>query len=362
MSKTYQYILVVSILLGLTSLYLYIQELYDILGPILTLFFVSLSIAFRGHQTLRGFSFGLLIFAAVTFSMYYPAIFINWGDFQLKSLIVPLLQLIMFGMGTAMSLKDFAAVTKSPRAVFIGLACQFTMMPLIGFGLANAFSFPPEIAAGIILIGSSPSGLASNVMAYIGKANLALSVTLTAIATLLAPLITPVLMKLLGDQLVPIDVWAMMWGITKIVIIPIIGGLIFNKLLHGKTQWLDKAMPMVSMGGIVFILMIITAAGRDNLLTMGLLLVLVGFIHNMSGYFLGYWGCRIFKLDEKSCRTIAFEVGMQNAGLASGIATEMAKVATLGLAPAIFGPMMNITGSSLATWWRDRPIESEEEK
>ena len=337
----------------------YFKENYTLLGPFLIASFLSFSIAFRGHSILKGFSFALLIFGAVAVGMFYPSYFTQIGDFQFKSLIVPLLQIIMFGMGTAMSLKDFAVVTKSPRAVFVGLICQFSIMPFLGFGLASLFDFPPEIAAGIILIGSSPSGLASNVMAYIGKANLALSVTLTTVATLLAPLVTPLLMRFLGGQLIPIDVLAMMWGITKMVIIPIVAGLIFNHIFHGKTQWLDKAMPMLSMGGIVLILVIITASGRDNLLTMGLALVLVGFIHNMSGYFLGYWGCRLFRLDERSARTIAFEVGMQNAGLASGIAAELGKVATLGLAPAIFGPMMNITGSSLATWWRDRPIEEE---
>ena len=274
---------------------------------------------------------------------------------------MPLLQIIMFGMGTSLSLKDFVEVTRNPRAVLIGLGCQFTIMPLMGFLLASTFGFPPEIAAGIILIGSSPSGLASNVMAYIGKANLALSVTLTTVATLIAPLASPVLMKLLGNQLIPVNMLAMMWSIVKIVILPIIAGLIFNKLLHGRTKWFDKVMPILSMAGIVLILVVITALGRNNLMTMGLLLVFAGFIHNVSGYILGYWSCRLFGLNERSCRTIAFEVGMQNAGLASGIADQMGKVATFGLAPAIFGPMMNITGSSLATWWRDRPTGEEQE-
>ena len=262
-------------------------------------------------------------------------------------------------MGTAMSLEDFSGVIKMPKAVLIGLTCQFSIMPIVGISLATLFGFSPEIAAGVVLVGSSPSGLASNVMAYLARANLALSVTLTAVATLLAPLMTPLLMNMLAGQLVPIDFWGMMWGITKIVILPIIAGLIFNKLVHGKADWLDKAMPMVSMVSIAIIITIITAAGRDSLLEIGLALILASFMHNMAGYFFGYWGCRLFKLDEKSCRTIALEVGMQNGGLASGIALQMGRVATLGLAPAVFGPMMNITGSSLATWWRGRPIDEE---
>lgn len=361
MKSIYKYLLWLSLALLVASLVFYFT-VNTLLGPTLILFFALLSIGMRGYKNVKGFSFAALIFACITLAMFYPSMFLKWGTFELKTLIVPLLQIIMFGMGTAMSLKDFGEVVKSPKAVFIGLACQFTIMPIIGLLLTIFFDFPPEIAAGVILIGSSPSGLASNVMAYIGKANLALSVTLTTVATLLAPFITPVLMKLLGDEFIPVDFWSMMWSITKITILPIIAGLVFNKLAHGKTAWLDKAMPLVSMGGIALILTIITAAGRDNLLAMGVLLVVVGLIHNSSGYFLGYWACRLFGLDEKSCRTIAFEVGMQNAGLASGIANEMGKLATLGLAPAVFGPMMNITGSSLATFWRDKPIKEEPEE
>ena len=242
------------------------------------------------------------------------------------------------------------------------MLCQFTIMPIVGVTIATVFGFPPEIAAGVVLIGSSPSGLASNVMVYLAKANLALSVTLTACATLLAPLLTPFLMKTLAGQFIPIDAWAMMWSIVKIVIIPIAAGLLFNHFFQGRFKWLDKAMPLVSMAGIAFIITIITAAGRDSLLTIGIALFAAAILHNITGYFLGYWACRLFKFNENDCRTIALEVGMQNGGLASGIALEMGKVATVGLAPAIFGPWMNISGSSLATWWREKVPETDEEK
>jgi BASS family bile acid:Na+ symporter len=289
--------------------------------------------------------------------MFYPSVFVSWGSFDLKLLIVPLLQIIMFGMGTTMSLRDFAGVIKMPRGVLIGLLCQYSIMPTVGFALATAFGFPPEIAAGVILIGSSPSGLASNVMTYLAKANLALSITLTAVSTVLAPLTTPFLMEMFAGQFVPIDFWGMMWSIIKIVILPIVGGLAFNHFFHGKAPWLDKAMPIVSMAGIAIIITIITAAGRDSLLSIGIALVAAAIIHNALGYFFGYWGCRLLRLPEKDCRTIALEVGMQNGGLASGIALEMGKVATIGLAPAVFGPWMNISGSSLATWWGERDPE-----
>jgi BASS family bile acid:Na+ symporter len=235
-------------------------------------------------------------------------------------------------------------------------------MPSLGFTLASITNFPAEIAAGIILIGSSPSGLASNVMAYLAKANLALSITITSITTLIAPFVTPLLMKFLAGALVEIDVMKMMWDISKMIIIPIGAGLIFNKLLSGKSKWLDKAMPFVSMFSIAFIITIITAAGRESLMKIGLVLIGVAFVHNTFGYFLGYWSGRLFRMTERDCRTIAIEVGMQNAGLASGIAKEMGKIATVGLAAAVFGPLMNITGSALASWWHGRlPKETSRE-
>ncbi len=325
-------------------------------GPCLIVFFLALAIGFRGFEFLKGFSFTVIIFASVTVAMYYPSYFQEINGFDLKNLFVPLLQLIMFGMGTAMSLTDFAGVVKMPKGVLVGVVCQFTIMPFVGYGLATGLGVAPEIAAGIVLIGSSPSGLASNVMAYLAKANLALSVTLTAVSTLLAPLLTPLLMRLLAGEFIEIDTLGMMWSIIKIVIIPVVAGLAFNYFFHGKAKWLDDAMPILSMFGIAYIITIITAAGRDELLTIGFVLILAGIFHNVSGYFLGYWGCRLFGMHERDCRTIALEVGMQNGGLASGIALEMGKVATVGLAPAVFGPVMNITGSSLATYWRGKPL------
>lgn len=392
-------------------------------GPLLIAFFVCLAIGFRGIAALRGFSYTVWIFAAVTAAMFYPGPFTQIGGFKLSLLIVPLLQIIMFGMGSQMSVNDFVGVIKMPKGVLVGVVCQFTIMPIIGITIASTFGFPPEVAAGIVLIGSSPSGLASNVMSFLAKANIALSVTLTAVATILAPLMTPLLMEWLAGQFVPIDFWGMMLSIANMVILPIIAGLIFNAFSYGKEtrksitiqlivfaliialknyialattditlseivmpflsdlfwfyvlpiigalifkyaakgnkDWLDNALAFISMLGIGIIISIITASGRDSLLEIGALLIFASLLHNCLGYFLGYWGSKLVGMDERSCRTIALEVGMQNGGLASGIALEMGKVATVGLAPAVFGPMMNITGSSLATWWRGKPTGEE---
>ena len=393
-------------------------------GPFLTLGFVSLAIAVRGFENFKGFSYSLWIFTAVTVSMYYPKYFLTAGNFELKLLIVPLLQIIMFGMGSQMSLKDFAGVVKMPKGVIAGIICQFTIMPIVGISVATMFNFSPEIAAGIVLVGSSPSGLASNVMSFLARANLALSVTLTAFATLLSPLFTPFLMKTLAGQMVDVNFWKMMLDIFDMIILPIVAGLIFNifslskvskkgisiqlisyfliiglknfiswrtsgisetsflqgigadvfwfmllpvagasifkYLARGDKEWLNKTLAFISMLGIGIIITIITAAGRDSLLEVGLLLILACFIHNMFGYGLGYSIARfVLRMNEQDCRTIALEVGMQNGGLASGLALQMGKIATVGLAPAIFGPMMNITGSSLATWWRNKPTGEE---
>ncbi len=419
----YRILLIGALIFFAIFLYSLFTDYNNLTGPSLVLFFISLAFGIRINSFFRGFSYTIMIFAAVALSMFYPSLFIKWGDFEVKTTIVPLLQVIMFGMGSQMSFRDFAGVIKMPKGVLLGLLCQFTIMPVIGFTIATSFGFPPEIAAGIVLVGSSPSGLASNVMSFIAKANLALSVTLTAFATMLAPLVTPTLMKYLAGQFVPIDFWSMMLSIINIVILPIVAGLMFNAIAYGSEkrksilyqllvyfliitgkniilyqtsdtelneallqfvkniswflilplvggyffkaiakgskEYLDKALAFISMAGIAIIITVITAAGRDSLLEIGFLLILATLMHNSAGYLLGYWICKLARMDEKSCRTIALEVGMQNGGLASGIALEMGKVATIGLAPAVFGPMMNITGSSLATFWRGRQPKEE---
>lgn len=426
--RLFLWIALASLLLAILFIFAGPDQLDQLVGPFVIGFFVFLALSAPGVKAIKGFAFALWIFASVSAAMFYPANFQTWGSFDLKVLIIPLLQIIMFGMGSQMSLKDFQGVIKMPKGVIVGVICQFSIMPLIGVTIATTFGFPPEIAAGIVLVGSSPSGLASNVMSFLAKANLALSVTLTAVATLLAPIMTPLLMKVFAGQFVPIDFWNMMIGITEIVILPIIGGLMFNAIAYGvsgrksiiiqaiayflivilknvmvfqtaETGWegafteilsnsfwfvlfpilggllfhrwakgsqelLSKALSLISMVGIAVIISIITASGRDSLLEIGFLLILACVIHNTFGYLLGYWACRLIGMDERSCRTIALEVGMQNGGLASGIALQMGKVATVGLAPAVFGPLMNITGSTLASWWRDRPPggKIEEEK
>jgi len=418
-NKLHFTLLIISALLIVSSGILYLSNCSVATGVLLVTGFIALALALRGFQKLKGFSYTLWIFTAVTASMFYPQYFISVGDFQLKRLIVPLLQIIMFGMGSQMSFRDFSGVIKMPKGVFVGVFSHYMIMPLVGFGIASIFNFPPEISAGIVLIGCVPSGLASNVMSFLAKANLALAVTVGAISTLLSPLVTPLLMKWLGGQYIEVNFWNMMLDILNMIILPIIAGFVFNlflkrkeslrsiiiqlvsyiiiimltsllfmkskdsdlpafvfrfaksmvwfvflpmvsamalsNLIKGDNKFLEKILSLISMVGIAFIVTIITASGRDSLLKVGALLVVTSLLHNITGYTLGYWLSWLAGLPEKDRRTIAFEVGMQNGGLASGLALQMGKVATVGLAPAIFGPLMNVTGSILANFWRGKP-------
>ena len=335
------------------------------IGPALTGCFLGLAIAAStGQGQLRQLAFTIWIATGVVVGMAnhqsfitFPSWFFGLGDRELTVLFIPVLQIIMFAMGTTLSVADFTRVFKMPTGVFIGLACQFTIMPLIGFGLARTFGLQPEIAAGLVLVGCSPSGLASNVMAFIAKANVAMSVTMTAFSTLLAPLLTPLLMKMLAGEMVEIDVPAMMWSMTKIVLLPVLAGLVFHHLIYHRLKWLDRVMPMVSMVGILIMTVLTVAIGRDKLMQVGPLLILACLIHSTAGFTLGYFVCRLLGRDQLTCRTIALEVGLQNSGMAAGLAKSLGKVATLGLVPIVFGPVMNIIASILANWWRAHPVE-----
>lgn len=306
----------------------------------------------------RKLAFTAWVLACVVIAFCYPYVFIQWGNFQLKTLIVPLIQLIMFGMGATLLVSDFTRVLKMPKAVLIGIFLQFLIMPLLGFALATMFGFEPAIAAGVILIGACPGGVASNLMTYLSKGNVALSVTMTACSTLVAPLMTPLLMKLLAGTLVDIVFLDWVINIVKIIIVPISIGLVFNSVLRAinrRGEWIDRSLSFIAMFGICFIIGIIIADSRDKLLTIGIALVAASVLHNAAGYVFGYFGARLAKLDESSCRTVAIEVGLQNGGMATALAINTLKDPLAALAPAIFGPWMNVSGSMLASWWAARP-------
>lgn len=308
---------------------------------------------------MKKYTFSFVIIFAVSIAYFFPQYFISYNGIKLSSFIVPFLQLIMFGMGTTLSLADFKGILNTPKLVFIGLGCQFLIMPFWGLGLTKIFDFPTEIAAGILLVGCSPSGLASNVMALLAKANVALSITVTAFATMLAPILTPFLMKILAGTLIEIDFLSMMWDMTKIVLLPVIIGFAINKLFPVYLAKVKHLLPVLSMIGISFVIIAVTAAGNESLKTVGLTLLLAVIMHNIGGYVFGYFSAKAFGLNKQNAKTIALEVGLQNAGLASALANEMGKLATVGLASGIFGPMMNLSGSILASWWGNKPLDQE---
>lgn len=383
---------------------------------------IGLALGLGAFSSLRGYQYTAWIIVAVVAGMLFPQRILYVGGFDMRHpwLILAVVQLVMFGMGTQMSPRDLKGVAKRPRGVMVGLLCQFSIMPLMGFLLSRMFAFPPEIAAGIVLIGTCSSGLASNVMAYLARANLALSVTVTTVATLCAPLATPLLMRLLAGTLVEVHFVGMMLTIIKIVVVPIGAAMLSDilanasprgrRLIYGfggasllwllflglggwqvlasrvplpllqslgisafmagavlagigychlRRHWpqVDRFMPYLSMFGIIYFTTVTTAAGQEDLMRIGLLLFLAAVIHNGAGYLFGYWISRLLGLDINSARAMALEVGLQNGGMASGIAGSLGKLGTLGLASAVFSPWMNITGSILANYWAKRPVE-----
>jgi len=329
-------------------------------GPLVILTLVLTAVWVNLGASIRTFAFSVWVLAAVAVSMYYPSALDSVGDYKLTRLISPLIQIIMFGVGTQLSVGDFARPFQMPKPVFVGVASQYLIMPALGFLIARGFGLEGAVAAGVVLVGACPGGVASNVMCYLARANVALSVTLTAISTLLSPVMTPLAMKVLANQYVEISFQAMMIDILWMIITPVLAGLLVNKLVHGRTAVLDKALPVVSMATIILVISIITANAREKLLDVGATLILAVAIHNFAGYLLGYWGAKLMRLSPEDARVVAIEVGMQNGGMGSALAINVLKSADAALAPAIFGPWMNVTGSALASFWRRRPLKKEE--
>ena len=370
---------------------------------------------------LRSYQFTLWIIAGFVAAMTWSMDLIVWGGFNIthKWIVFLVIQATMFSMGTKLTIQDFIDVAKMPWAVFIGTFCHFVIMPLLGLTITLLFDFPPEVAVGILLIGACPSGLSSTVMVYIANANLALAVSIAAVSTLAATVMTPLWVNLLAGSMIDIQLTAMVMDVVKIVLIPIgaailhdylktyagvrgrrtvqllagicalwliymssggwdylfdnasadvqmyavvlnfvTGGIVwalFYNWLYSRVEGILKIMPTISMIGIIFFTTTAAAAGRDNLLQVGFLLCFAMLLHNLGGFLIGYLMSRwIFRMDEQSSRTVAFEVGLQNGGMASGLAAAMGKLATVGLASAVMTPLGNVSGSLLANYWRKK--------
>lgn len=290
------------------------------------------------------FAYWVLFFAILAYCQ--PAAFVG-----LKPFIVPLLGLVMFGMGLTLKLDDFAAVSRHPWRVGLGVVAHFVIMPGMAWLLCQVFQLDPQIAVGVILVGCCPSGTSSNVMTWLAKGDLALSVAIAAVTTLLAPLLTPALIWLLASAWLPVSFMEMFWSILQLVMLPIVLGVVAQRLLGERVKFAVDVLPLVSVVSIVMIVCAVVALSQPKIKESGAIIMLVVMLHNSFGYLLGYFTARLFKLPLAQRKSLALEVGMQNSGLGAALAS--AHFSPLAAVPsALFSVWHNISGALLSTWFR----------
>jgi BASS family bile acid:Na+ symporter len=288
---------------------------------------------------------GALVLLMALLSVMMPAPFMAIDTWWIN----PLLGVIMFGMGLTLSPQDFRIVFSRPRDVLVGCLAQFTIMPFMAWLLTKAFSLPADLALGVILVGCCPGGTASNVITYLAKGDLALSVGMTATSTVLAPFMTPFLTWLLAGTLVDVNTLGMLQSIVYVVIAPILGGLLIQHFLPGFTKRAVAYLPAFSTLVIAFVVGIVVGHNASRLLTGGLLVIIVVMLHNLSGLALGYGVGRMLSLSHEKRAAISIEVGMQNSGLASSLATLHFAAFPMATIPgAIFSVWHNISGALVA--------------
>lgn len=293
---------------------------------------------------------GAMVLAVAALSLFLPASF-SWIA---TWVINPMLGVIMFGMGLTLSPNDFKIVLSRPKDILTGCLTQYTVMPLLAFLLAWAFSLPKELALGVILVGCCPGGTASNVITYLAKGDLALSVGMTATSTLLAPLLTPLLVWGMAGTMVDVDTLGMLQSIVYVVIAPIVCGLLCQRFLPKTTQSIVPYLPAFSSVVIALVVGIIVSHNADRLLVGGLLVVLVVMAHNLLGLFIGYLVGRLLRLPKPKCVAVSIEVGMQNSGLASSLAVLHFAAYPLATIPgAVFSVWHNISGALAAKLYAD---------
>lgn len=277
---------------------------------------------------------------------------------SLKSAIVPLLIIIMLSMGLTLKASDFANVLSSSKAVATGVILQFSVMPLVALGIATLLNFDPDLTVGMVLVGCVAGGTSSNVMCFLAKGDVALSITMTAISTLLGVIFTPLLVELLAGKAVDIPVFGMIMSLIKIVLVPVLAGVILNSLFNKKIEKIGAALPVISMAAIVLIIAIVVALNAGKLLEIGPMVALAVVLHNSIGLLSGYFISKKLGFEESVCRTIAFEVGLQNSGLATALAMKFFAPAS-AIAGTIFSVWHNISGSLLAGYWSKKQSNRE---
>lgn len=294
-----------------------------------------------------------------TITRFFPlwAILLSAVAYVLPDLFIPLkgslfflLGLVMFGMGISLKARDFLAVIKSPKPIILGLLLQFLCMPFFAWALSSWLQLPLMLATGMLLVGASPGGTASNVICYLAKGNVALSITVTAMSTLVAVVATPFLSFLYLSQQVDVPAMKMLIDIFKIIILPVTAGIICNQLFGRFLKTARHIFPAVSVLSIVLIIAIIVALNQSRLGDIGLLLVTAVALHNALGLLVGYWVPRMLGMDKKTSKTLAIEVGMQNSGLAVALAVKyFSPIAALP--GALFSLWHNLSGALLASAW-----------
>ena len=289
-----------------------------------------------------------IVFLVVLWAYFMPGAFL-WSVPH----TVTLLGIIMFGMGMTLHARDFKLVIQRPKEVLIGCTAHYTIMPIVAYALVLAFDLTPELAVGMVLLGSCPSGTASNVISYLARGDVALSVSMTMATTLLAPVVTPTLTWLLAGSWIEVSFTAMMISIAQMVLLPLLLGLTAHHFFERTVERILPVMPVVSVVTIVLLVGGVVALGAESLLDVGLLMAAIVVLHNAFGLVLGYGMARLFRLDSKKARTVSIEVGMQNSGMAASLAVLYFSPAA-AIPGAIFSVWHNISGSIVANYFARR--------
>ena len=285
----------------------------------------------------------VLVVAAV--SLFFP----KSVSFIKTTYVNYLLMTAMFCMGITLKVEDFKVLFTRPKDIAIGAIAQFTIMPLLAFLLSLAFRLPPELAIGVILVGTCPGGISSNVITYLAKGDVPLSVGMTSVSTILAPLATPLLTLLYAGEKIDVNAISMFISILQVVILPIVLGFIINKFFHKFVEHFKDVLPLISVIAVVAIVAAVVSANSQRLMQVGHLVVIVIIIHNTLGYMFGYFLGKVCKFNNAKCKTISIEVGMQNAGLASSLASTHFAYMALAAVPGAIGSVWHcISGSIVA--------------
>ncbi len=298
------------------------------------------------HLITRLFPLWAILFSVLAY--YFADLLSSW-----KPAIEPLLGVVMFGMGMTLTWRNFTEVLKRPGMIGLGVLLQYLVMPLAAWLIAELLGLPPYLMAGLVLVGACPGGTASNVVCYLARGDVALSITLTTVSTLLAIVMTPVLTWLYVGQKVPVPVESMLWSIFKILLLPVTLGVLANTVFGRRLERVKPLFPLVSVVAIVTIIAIIVALNSHNIATLGVSVAVAVVLHNLSGLAFGYGIPRALGQDERICRTLAIEVGMQNSGLSVALAIKYFGAAA-ALPGALFSIWHNLSGSMLAGYWSRR--------